>query len=100
MPASNNGKWIAAVMVLGLALDAAAQGTTAQPATPSTAEKQTAKPATASAAMAPNTGKSVSVASVDKKFVMTAAQAGMAEVQMSQLAAQKAADPQVKQFAE
>jgi putative membrane protein len=36
----------------------------------------------------------------DKTFAMTAAQGGLAEVQDGQLAAQKAASPQVKQYAQ
>jgi putative membrane protein len=39
-----------------------------------------------------------SLSSPDKKFVWTAAAGGMEEVQLGQLAAQKAADPDVKSF--
>ncbi len=44
--------------------------------------------------------KPSALAAADKKFVKDAAQGGMAEVQLGQLASQRASDPQVKQFAE
>jgi putative membrane protein len=45
------------------------------------------------------TGKSEKVARGDRKFIEKAAGSGMFEVQVSQLAAAKATDPQVKSFA-
>jgi putative membrane protein len=45
------------------------------------------------------TGKSEKVARGDRKFIEKAAGSGMFEVQVSQLAASKATDPQVKSFA-
>jgi len=49
------------------------------------------------AASAQNSGNNA-LASGDRKFVNDAAQGGLAEVELGQLAAQKAQDPQVKQF--
>lgn|SRR5919199_2135630 len=40
------------------------------------------------------------LSALDRQFVMDAAQGGMAEVQLSQLALQRSTDPQVKQFAQ
>jgi len=40
------------------------------------------------------------IAHGDRKFITTAAEHGMAEVELGKLAAQKASDPQVKQFAQ
>jgi putative membrane protein len=88
-----------ASVIVGFTLSAAAQTPPpAQPAAP--APKETSKPATAPAAMAPGLSKPTTLAAVDKKFIENAAQGGMAEVKLGQLAAQKASDPQVKQFAE
>ncbi len=47
-----------------------------------------------------NSGAATSDAGMDKKFVKTAAEGSMAEVQMGQLALQKSNDDQVKQFAQ
>lgn len=83
----------------GIALAALAIQSTAQ--TPAAQGRQTASPATVPPAMASGTSTAAAPLSAsDKKFMQSAAQDGMAEVQMGQLAAQKAADPQVKQFAE
>ena len=46
------------------------------------------------------TATSSSLSSSDRNFLMKAAQGGMAEVDLGQLASQRASDPQVKQFAE
>jgi hypothetical protein len=45
-------------------------------------------------------GGASSLSSSDRNFIMKAAQGGMAEVELGQLASQRASDPQVKQFAE
>jgi putative membrane protein len=45
-----------------------------------------------------STSSSSKLTSSDKKFVMEAAEGGMEEVQLGQLAAQKASDPDVKNF--
>jgi len=47
-----------------------------------------------------NSAGASNLASSDRNFIMKAAQGGMAEVELGQLAAQRASDPQVKQFAE
>lgn len=48
--------------------------------------------------MSKSSGMSGSLSSADKKFVMEAAAGGMEEVQLGQLAAQKATNPDVKSF--
>jgi putative membrane protein len=50
-------------------------------------------------AMTKEGGKS-SLSSSDRNFLVKAAEGGMAEVELGQLAAQRASDPQVKQFAQ
>ena len=57
---------------------------------------------TASAAPGAKSTSSASsnVPSADRTFITKAAQGGLAEVQLGQIAAQKATDPQVKQFAQ
>jgi putative membrane protein len=116
-----NGKsWLAASLAAAFVFSASAQtpytttppagappGTPATtsgpavPAPPSGSNNPAAAGTNAPGAM----GKSGSytggrLSSFDRKFITTAAQGGMAEVQLGQLAAQKATDPQVKQFAE
>jgi len=79
---------------------------------------KSAAPSSSGSATAPSTGAMSSGASssssssmsksaangdlprADKNFISKAAQGGLAEVQLGQLAAQKASDPQVKQFAQ
>jgi len=68
-------------------------GTTAAGAGSSTSSGSTSTPA------GTKTGSNA-LSSKDRKFVETAAQDGMAEVQLGQLAAQKASSPEVKQFAQ
>ncbi len=47
-----------------------------------------------------NSSTSSEMSAADKHFVMEAAQGGMAEVELGQLAQQKASNPEVKQFGE
>jgi putative membrane protein len=54
---------------------------------------------TAPAAMG-NTSSNADLARGDRSFMMKAAQGGIAEVELGQIAAQKATDPQVKEFAQ
>ena len=77
----------AAVLSLAVPAGAIAQATTSGPAAP-------AKPAGVTKSEAAKVARS------DSKFMETAAVDGMAEVQMGQLAQQKAASDQVKQFAQ
>jgi putative membrane protein len=61
----------------------------------------TGKPAATTADKSPARGASdAKLAHADRKFVEEAAKGGMAEVELSQLAAQKAQSPEVKQFAQ
>jgi putative membrane protein len=60
----------------------------------------TATPLVSHAAGDAPTGSAQSVSSADKKFVEKAAQGGIAEVQLGQLASQRAQSDQVKQFAQ
>jgi putative membrane protein len=78
------------------------------------AHAQTSSSATSPATTRPNSAVTPSVGTTppasassnanvshsDKKFIEKAAEGGMAEVQLGQMAAQKASDPQVKQFAQ
>ncbi len=108
--------WLAGSVALAIAMHTGAQSTS--PANPSGTPSTTAGPATpaprtgsnapsAAGTNAPgNTGSmsktatSSSLSSSDRNFLMKAAQGGMAEVDLGQLASQRASDPQVKQFAE
>ncbi len=82
---------------LGTSLAATAQ-TAAPSASPSApAMAPASPPAMSGGSMAATSTASLSAA--DKKFVMAAASAGMAEVQAAQLAQQKSQDPKVKDFA-
>jgi len=69
----------------------------ARPPAAQSAPSQSANSAATPSAMAAGSGR---VSAADKKFMQDAAQGGMAEVQEGQMAARKASDPQVKQFAE
>ncbi len=80
----------AGALVLGSAHAAAqTQGTTGTSGTPDTAKSSKM----GSSAMSGSTAKSA-----DSKFVMDAAKGGMAEVEMGKMAADKATNPDVKQF--
>ena len=82
-----HGKAAIALGLLSVALGASAQGTAASAS--STASAPAAKSADA---------KGAALAGADKAFVQKAAIGGMAEVEMGNLAQQKAASEQVKQF--
>src|SRR5437762_1737658 len=105
----------AALLSLGFAVGAAAQTSSGSSTTPgsTTATSPTGKSTanatggttsattTNSAAGMTSSSKATAsnLASDDRKFIEKAAQGGMAEVQLGQLAAQKASSDQVKQFA-
>jgi len=78
-----------AALCLGVALGASAQ--TASPAASS-------KPATATATSKASAAPGGTMAAGDKQFAQKAAMGGMAEVQLGQLAQQKAGNDAVKQF--
>jgi putative membrane protein len=84
----------AALLTLGFALTAVAQGTSNAPATPN-AGSTASKPASSKA-----NASSSSLDHADRKFVEEAAAGGMAEVEMGQLASQRAQSGEVKQFAQ
>jgi putative membrane protein len=108
--------WLAGSLALAVAL--AATGQTPAPSKPAGTPSTTsgpAVPAPPSGSNAPSaagqnapgntgamTGKasSASLSSSDRKFLVKAAEGGMAEVELGQLASQRASDPQVKQFAQ
>ena len=84
----------AALLSLGLAMGATAQ----TPSTGSTAPAASGD-ATSTATAAPGRGASdAKLAHRDRRFIEDAAKGGLAEVQLGQLAAQKAQSPEVKQF--
>jgi putative membrane protein len=85
----------AALFSLGFTVGAFAQGT---PST--TAPKSDSKAQQSMSSMSSSKSGSSSVASGDRKFVEKAAMDGMAEVEMGKLAASKATNDQVKQFAQ
>jgi len=108
--------WLAGSIALAIAVHGGAQ--TTPPANPSGTPATTrgpAVPAPATGSNAPSaagtnapgnaggmtkSGGTSSLSSSDRKFIMKAAEGGMAEVELGQLASQRASDPQVKQFAE
>jgi len=77
-----------AALAFGVSQAALAQSTTTSPSTPSS------KPAATQSTNAPG----ANLERGDRKFIEEAAQGGMAEVQLGQLAQQKASSDQVKQF--
>jgi putative membrane protein len=108
--------WLAGSVALAIGLAAAAQ--TPAPSTPAgtpSTSSGPAVPAPPSGSNAPaaagqnapgNTGGKAAqsgtgnLSSTDRNFIMKAAEGGMAEVELGQLASQRASDPQVKQFAQ
>ena len=68
---------------------------TVAPAAPATMA-----PTTPTSSMATTTAGTVKLSAMDKKFVTKAAQGGLAEVQLAQLAQQKSTDDNVKKFAQ
>lgn len=63
-----------------------------------TSDTQSSSSSSSSSQSGSNQSSSGNLSSADKKFVMEAAQGGMAEVKLGQLATQKASSDQVKQF--
>jgi putative membrane protein len=93
----------AALLSMGLAMGANAQ--TSQPANggtsanmPRSSATTGTTPTTRPTARNDNAAQNEKLARGDRKFIEEAAQGGMAEVQLGQLAAQKAQSDQVKQF--
>jgi putative membrane protein len=74
----------AALLSLGLGMNAMAASPTAAPATPASTAA----------------GSDAKLAHADRKFIEDAAKGGMAEVELGKLAQQKASNEQVKQFGE
>jgi len=82
-----------ALLSLGIAMSATAQTSPAPSAATSSGS-----PAGASSSARSNTAGNDKLSHGDRKFIEEAAQGGMAEVQLGQLATQKAQSDQVKQF--
>ena len=108
--------WLAGSLALAVALAATGQtpapsksagtpATTSGPAVPAPPSGSNA-PAAAGQNAPGNAGAMTTkagdakLASSDRKFIMKAAEGGMAEVELGQLASQRASDPEVKQFAQ
>jgi putative membrane protein len=72
--------------------------TTNQSTTSTKSSKHKSKATSSDSASTDSSSSSGQLSASDKKFVMEAAQGGLAEVQMGQLAAQKGQSDQVKQF--
>jgi putative membrane protein len=90
----------AAVMMPMLAIaQPAATGTAPMAPMAHSTMAPAAAPAPATGGMAATTG-TTKLSAMDKKFIMKAAQGGMAEVQLAQLAQQKSQDDTVKKFAQ
>ncbi len=73
------------------------------PSQPSSADNNSnppAAPSSSSNTEASNTNKESSLSSSDQHFIMEAAKGNKAEVELGQVVAQKATNPQVKRFAE
>ena len=88
-----------ALLSVGLAMSAMAQNTGSQGTTTGATSGSATRPAAGSATGTTSAGTSnAKLAHGDRKFIEDAAQGGMAEVQLGQLAAQKAQSSDVKQF--
>lgn len=94
MPLLLSGQVLAQPAATGTAPAAPMAHSTMAPAAPATMA-----PAPSSS-MATTTAGTVKLSAMDKKFITKAAQGGMAEVQLAQLAQQKSTDDKVKQFAQ
>lgn len=108
--------WLVGSVALAVAL--AATGQTPAPSKPAGTPATTSGPAvpappsgsnapSAAGQNAPGNSGAMSakagdakLSSSDRKFIMKAAEGGIAEVELGQLASQRASDPQVKQFAQ
>jgi len=91
--------WLAVSLVMACMTTAYAQ--TAGSTAPATAKSATSS--TKDSAASPQNDKASTtdqLARGDRNFITKAAQGGLAEVELGRIAAQKASDPQVKQFAQ
>ena len=91
----------AAALALSVCLGAGAQTPTVAPTAPASVGEQRTAPMAQPGSGTRNapTAKDDKVARGDRKFIVKAAEAGLFEVEMSQLAASKASDQAVKNFA-
>jgi putative membrane protein len=80
--------------IFAMALIAAGQST------PQPAPSTPASPSTAAKPASPAPSNATNLSAADKKFLTEAAEAGMAQVQLGQLATQKASSDDVKKFAQ
>jgi putative membrane protein len=87
-----------ALLSLGLAMSAMAQTPSKQANTPATHAPSANAPAMSTDTSAPRGASDAKLSHGDKKFMEEAAKGGMAEVQLGQLAAQKAGSEDVKKF--
>ena len=86
-------KYLLTALALAATAAVSAQGTTGTAATPATQPAE-------SQPMQPSKAVELQLSNDDKKFMTSAASAGMYEVQASQLALQKSDDPKQKAFAQ
>ncbi|HVL57959.1 MAG TPA: DUF4142 domain-containing protein [Burkholderiaceae bacterium] len=93
-------RMIAIAVAAAFASGAALAQTTAAPGSPAPARSATAPAVPAAPAASREADKGADVARADRKFVTEAAASGMAEVQLSKLAMERAANPQVREFAQ
>ncbi len=97
MPLLLSAQVLAQPAATGAAPAAPMAHSTMAPAAPATMAPSASTPGSSMATTASGTAK---LSAMDKKFIMKAAQGGMAEVQLAQLAQQKSTDDNVKKFAQ
>jgi putative membrane protein len=91
---------LTALISLGCERETERTTTTTTEATPSPAVGTSPSPAGAASPYASPTGSPVALTSSEKEFMTNAARGGALEVQLGNMAAQKASSPDVKQFGE